>query len=196
MASGDGLALGVGAAAVVVRDAHGPAALGRRAGDGDVAAEADEHAAAAGALVRRAAQRSAASAFAVEPRSTSTPGRDARRCARARSMRIVRQPAAGTGSIRCGSVRGDDDVEVAVPAEPAQRAADGGVDVAAGRRARRARRRSAPRAAAGRPLNGRPPARLSARQLGVVAEAAAGEVDRVQLAADGVDAAARARPRR
>ena len=92
-----------GGRAVVVGDEDRPAAGGRRPRDGDVAAEftRTEEPVARQAV---AAARSAASAFAVAPRSISTPaGTRTREAFRSSSTR--RQPAAGTSSIRAGSRR-------------------------------------------------------------------------------------------
>ena len=91
----------VGRRAVVVGDADEPAGRRRRSGDGEVAAEVDEHAAVRCGSDAAAAARSAASAFAVAPRSSSTPS-GTRTVPRGRSTATARQPAVA----RATGVRG------------------------------------------------------------------------------------------
>ena len=79
---------------VVVRDPQGPASRRGVAGDGDVAAEADQHPTFGSRPRPPAAARSAASAFAVAPRSSSTRG-GTRIARRSGSSSTDRQPATG-----------------------------------------------------------------------------------------------------
>ena len=127
---------------------------------------------------RRAASaaRSAASAFAVAPRSRRTP-RARRIVPASASSLIVRQPGTGTIWIR-RRLGGADQRVVAVVSERHQRLADGGIDVAVGqpRRAQRRRDRLDQQRADG---DGLAVGGVDHRQLGVVAEARAGEVERL-----------------
>ena len=175
---GDHLVDLVGRGRRLTGDAHGPPALGGRAGHGDVAAEAHERAAADGAAMRAAA-RSAANAFAVEPRSSRTPrGIRARPVARVELHVLV----PGHRPERPGRAGGRDRhlVEVGVVAEGGDGIADGRVDGAAGALGgveRDLERLEEQRA----DLDGAAGVGVEALQLGVVAEPAAGQVDGVEL---------------
>ena len=175
----DRLALGRGFAAVVVGDADRPAARGGGPGERDVAAEVDERAR-SGRLVHPRAhsdRRRAPSRWrpgrsrrprgcgpcprAVEPDALPAGGRD--------DAHARRLPAAR-----------DDDREVGIPAEGAEGAADGRIDVAvrAGRGVERDGERLEQQRAGRERRAGRA---VEPRELGVVAEAAAGLVDPAQL---------------
>ena len=79
----------------------------------------------------RSATRSAASALAVAPRSSSTPG-GSRTVPRLSSISTLRHPGTGWGSGSAPSPASGHVGEVAVVAEPAQGRADGGVDRSVG----------------------------------------------------------------
>ncbi len=129
-----------------------------------------------------AAARSAASAFAVAPRSSSTPAGRAHGAARPRRARL-RHPAAGANDGRRGARRGvARRMNGPVVAGKAQRAADRRIDEPAGDLGRARARRAARRAGARSTRPRCPPQRLSGDELGVVAKAAAGEIDRLELA--------------
>ena len=155
---------------------------GARPGDGDVAAEADEHAAARRPRPAARALRSAASALAVAPRSSSTPGgeRDVRG---ARSSSICRQP--GTGAKRARNERPVAERDGREACGRSRRA--GACGRPSGRRGRRstaaARERHLERLEQARADRAPPRARggVQADELGVVAEAAAGAVDLGEL---------------
>ena len=161
---------------------------------GDVAADADEHAAAAALPRAAAAARSAAHALAVAPRSSLTPAGMRTRGARAVERRPSRQPrdaraqrVSRRGALAASSAVGAaaSSSPVAVVAGQLERPPDRRVDVAVGqlgRAQRQLERLEQQRADARRAARARA---FSARQLGVRAEAAAGAVDRVELALDG-----------
>ena len=165
---------------MVVGDAHRPPLLRRVARHCHVAAKVHEHARLRISAAAPAAARSAARAFAVAPRSSSTP-RGTRTAPRRSSTSIDRQPGVATTVTRrspFAELR-----EVAVVARQAQRAADRRIDVAVGESsgAKRDLQRGKKQRA------DRHPAALcaiDASQLGVVAKAATGEVDLGELRDD------------
>ena len=154
----------VEARGVVVRDPHRPAVLGRSAGDGDVATEADEHAGPRGTRPRRRrcgrprapwrsrrgrARRRARARSVHRRRSTRIPRRPGTGAKRARNERAVAQLAR---SRSCGRSRPD-----------AERGRRSGRRGRRWTRPRRARPRP-PRAAARPPAPGPcPPTRSGAR---------------------------------
>ena len=169
---------GVGGRAVVVGDTQGPAVAGGRTGDGQITAEGHEHAGAAGLLDEA---RAAVGGIGLGDRSQVEldPGREGHGAAPA--VELDAPPAGGGNDADAGTrAAGAHEREVAIPAERAHRAADGGIDVAAGRGGRS--ERDGKHVAEERADRDRPPGRaVQPGELGVVAEAAAGEIERPQL---------------
>ena len=179
---------------VVVGDPHRPAAVRRRAGDGDVAAERDEHARAGRRRDCGRAARSAASAFAVAPRSSSTPAGRARVRASSSSSTLLPHEAA------CW--RGRDAPPVTLANEREGPVVAGRPELRAERRVDEPVRRLRAASSATRtspsqqlPTGTRAPApAFAAGELRVVPEAAAGEIDRVELGRPAARAPPGARP--
>ena len=145
------------------------------------------------AAMARAA-RSAHSAFAVAPKSNSTPP-GMRTVERSRSTSTVCQPGTRCTDTVSGGPFAIQRVEVAVVAEHPHRRTDRRVDAPVGDPRARATRRPAPRGTAARRASSEPAFAFTRRQLGVVAKPTAREVDRVDLAAEQL-ARARAAHRR
>ena len=169
------------AGAVVVGDAQRPAAAGGRSGGGHVTAEGDEDAG-AGRVVH--ALRAAVGGVGLGDRAEVEldAGRQGHEAAPA--VELDTAPAGGGHDADAARLAADaDEREVAIPAEPAHRAPDGGVDVAAGRGGRP--QRDGKHVEQERSRRERTPGRaVQPGELGVVAEAAAGQVERAQLGGD------------
>ena len=129
------------------------------------------------------APRSAASAFAVAPRSSSTPGGTRTRRALLVELDALRGERL-EARLEAVGVAMRDEPEVAVVAGEPQRAAERRRDDAV-RRVRRAQRDAQRLEQKRADANGAAGGRVHARELAVVAEAAARGVDRSELVLDG-----------
>ena len=178
-----------GGASMVVGDPDRPAGGGRRARDGDVAAEVDEHARALGCRGRPPRPRGRQPAPSRWRRGRGSRRAGIRTTPRASSTDTALQPATRRGDEPGRPVA--DGREVAVVAGEDERLPDRGIDDPVGQRggAQRDRERlEQPRPDADRTAG----TGVEAGELGIGAEPAAGEVDGGQLR---LDRAARRRQR-